>query len=209
MSDHVLDLLGAYLDGELHGKQLRRVETHLETCQSCLDEFRALGTLSTALREAPMPDAPSPERLAADVALRLPRKQAKPMSHSLLEIGWWLVPVGLALAWIFISTTLVISRMVTAATDFGLLDNASAWLVSGASNEVNYTAFLGNSGIFENGSLGWIATLESITRGLISSLSWQVSISLLYLSWIAVWWVRHMRQGLGQPPGGGSVPPVG
>ena len=26
MSDHILDLLGAYIDGELHGGQLRKVE---------------------------------------------------------------------------------------------------------------------------------------------------------------------------------------
>ena len=42
MSDHVLELLGAYLDGELHNGQLRRVEAHLEQCQICLEEYQAL-----------------------------------------------------------------------------------------------------------------------------------------------------------------------
>ena len=95
MSDHVLELLGAYLDGELHNGQLRKVEAHLDECQTCQEEYQALQALSATLQEAPLPDFPSPERLAADVALRLPRKPVVPVRRKALELGWWLVPVGL------------------------------------------------------------------------------------------------------------------
>ena len=122
MSDHVIELLGAYLDGELSNGQLRKVVSHLDECQACQEEYQALQALSATLHAAPLPDFPSSERLAADVALRLPRKPVKPISRRALEIGWWLAPVGLIVTWIFISTTILVSNVVTTASNFGLLE---------------------------------------------------------------------------------------
>ena len=98
MSDHIIELLGAYLDGELHNGQLRKVVAHLDECMACQEEYQALRALSATLREAPLPDFPAPERLAADVALRLPRKPVTPARQRALEIGWWLAPVGFSSA---------------------------------------------------------------------------------------------------------------
>jgi hypothetical protein len=207
MSDHILELLGAYIDGELKGGQLRRVEAHLGECQSCLEEYYALQALSATLRGAPTPDFPSSERIAADVALRLPRKPVRPVSSRALEIGWWLAPVGLIVAWIFVSTTILVSNVITTAGDFGLLNNASAWLVAGPSG-ANYSTFIGQFGLLEGGSLEWFTFSESFTRSFISSIFWQVSIALLYLSWIAIWWARHTRLGLGGALDSGSKPTV-
>ena len=103
MSDHVLELLGAFMDGELQGGQLRKVEVHLEECQACQEELQSLQDLSAMLHSAPLPNFPAPERLAAEVALRLPRLPVKPLSHRAREFGWWLAPVSLILAWIFFS----------------------------------------------------------------------------------------------------------
>lgn len=207
MSDHVLELLGAYIDGELHGVQLRKVEAHLDECQACLEEYYSLQALSATLHAAPVPDFPSPERFAADVALRLPRKPVKPMRSKTLEIGWWLAPVGLIVAWIFFSTTTLVSNWVMAAGDFGLLDSASAWLVTGSSG-VNYSALLGQFGLLTGNSLEWAEMTEAFTRTNVLQIFWQVAIALLYLSWLAIWWARHTRQGLGQPLDGGSRPTV-
>jgi len=133
MSDHILELLGAYIDGELGGGQLRKVETHLDECQSCIEEYYELQALSETLRSAPVPEFISPERLVADVALRLPRVPVKPLHTKALEVGWWLAPVGLIVLWIFISTTLLVSNFITAAGNFGLLDSTTAWLATGPS----------------------------------------------------------------------------
>lgn len=203
MSDHVLELLGAYIDGELGGGQLRKVETHLDECQPCLEEYYALQALSSTLHSAPFPAFPIPERFAADVALRLPRVPVKPMRAKVLEVGWWLVPVGLIVAWIFVSTTILISNMVAAAGEFGLLDSASEWLVAGSSG-TGYSTFMGQIGLLEGGSLEWFAVSESFSRTLITSIFWQIAIAMLYLSWFAIWWARHTRQGLGQPMDSGS-----
>ena len=208
MSEHILELLGAYLDGELGGGQLRKVEAHLGECPSCLEEYQALRALSVTLHEAPMPAFPSSERFATDLALRLPRKPVKPLSSRALEIGWWLAPFGLILTWVFIGTTILISNILTTAGDFGLLNAASAWLVSNSAAGANYSAFLGQFGLLENGTLGWFAVSESFTRSIISSIFWQVSIAMLYLSWIAIWWARHTRQGLGEAFDSGGRPTV-
>ena len=141
MSDHVLELLGAYLDGELRNGQLRK---------------------------------------------------------SALEIGWWLVPVGLVVAWIFLSTTLLVSNMVIRADEFGLLDSASARLVSSAPNEAYWSGALGQFGILTGDNLQWAEMLESFTRISASQIFWQIAIALLYLSWLAIWWARHTLQGSGQ-----------
>ena len=207
MSDHILDLLGAHIDGELHGGQLRKVEAHLAECESCLEEYYAIQALSATLHVAPLPDFPSPDRFVAAVALRLPRKPVKPLRNRALEIGWWLAPVGLIVVWIFLSTTILVGNVVTAAGGFGLLDSASAWLTNGPSG-ANYSAFVGQFGLLEQGHLEWFAASESFTRTFISSIFWQVSIAMLYLSWFAIWWARHTRQGLGQPLDSGSKPTV-
>ena len=198
MSDHVLELLGAYLDGELHNGQLRKVEAHLDECEMCMAEYQSLQTLSTKLHEAPLPDFPSAERFAADMTLRLPRTQDKPLRKSAVEIGWWLVPVGLVVAWIFLSTTLLVSNLVINANELGLLDNASARLVASPSNEAIWSGALGQFGVLTDDGLQWAEAMESFTRISATQIFWQIAIALLYLSWLAIWWARHTLQGSGQ-----------
>jgi hypothetical protein len=198
MSDHILELLGAYLDGELRSGQLHKVETHLVECLVCQEAYAALQVLSVTLQGAPTPDFSSPERLAAEVALRLPRRPSVPAHNKVLNVGWWLVPVGLIITWIFISTTTLASDLVTAANGFGLLNSASDWLVSNSSSEANYSTLLGQFGFLEPGPLQWFTFSENFTRNFISNYFWQVSIAMLYLSWIAIWWARHTRHGLDQ-----------
>jgi predicted anti-sigma-YlaC factor YlaD len=207
MSDHILELLGAFVDGELQGGQLRKVEAHLDECQPCLEEYYALQALSTTLRAAPAADFPSSERFAADVALRLPRKPVKPVGRRALEVGWWLAPVGLIVVWIFLSTTILVSNVISAAGDFGLLNSASTWLVAGSSG-ANYSAFIGQFGLLEQGSLEWFTLSEGFTRSFVSSIFWQISIAMLYLSWFAIWWARHMRQEPGRAFDSSNSPTV-
>jgi len=198
MSDHVIELLGAYLDRELHNGQLRKVVAHLDECQACQEEYAALQALSLTLQEAPLPDFLSPERFAADVALRLRRKPVLPVRRKALEIGWWLAPVGLIATWIFISTVFLVSNMVEAANGFGLLSSASDWLVSGSSAGVQTSALIGRFGILEAETLQWFTRTESIARNVFANIFWQVAIGMFYLSWLAIWWARHTRQGLGE-----------
>ena len=197
MSNHITEWLNAYLDGELKGRRLHQVEEHLAGCEACQTELESLQGLSALLREVPAAEFTPPERFASQVNLLLPQKRETTTRRKILEVGWWMVPVGLLTVWIFISTTILVSDMVSVANNFGLLDNANV-LASDTSNNAYWTSTLGQFGLLEGNSLQWAETTENISRNLILQIVWQVSIALLYLTWIAIWWARRTRQGNGQ-----------
>ena len=198
MSKHMAEWLNAYLDGELRGIRLHDVEAHLAECQACQEELRSLQGLSALLQEVPVPEFISPERIAAQVNLRLPHRIPSATKRKVIETGWWMIPVSLMAVWIFISTASLVSDMLLAASGFGLLSNIPTWLISGASGEGFWSATLGQFGILSGNSLQWAEVIEAFTRTTVPQITWQVSIALLYLSWIAIWWARNRLQGHGQ-----------
>jgi hypothetical protein len=174
------------------------VEAHLAECQACQEELQSLQGLSALLQKVPLPESISSERLAAHVNLRLPHGPLAATKSKALEIGWWMIPVSLMAVWIFISTAILVSDMVSTASEIGLLGKASAWLGPGSSSETYWAAALGQFGILSGNSLQWAEVTEAFTRTTVPQITWQVSIALVYLSWIAIWWARHARQGHGQ-----------
>jgi len=193
MSTHVSEWLNAYHDGELHGTQLHRVEVHLAECGICQAELESLESLSSVLHEVPAPEFTAPERFAAQINLRLPHEQTKVSRKQILEIGWWMIPVGLLGAWVFIATSTVLSDILYTAHNLGLLSGISNWLSLGSSNAVYLSSTLGQAGLLSGNSLNWAEATETFTRMSLPQISLQVSIALLYLSWIAIWWARHTR----------------
>ena len=171
MSDHILDLLGAYVDGELHGRQLHAVETHLNECDSCRAELQSLQALSNVLKEAPLPEFSSADRFASNVTLRLARRPETSPQRRALEIGWWLVPVGLLVAWIFVNTTIFVSNAVSVASETGLFDGHAAWLTSGT-GEADWSAALGQFGLLTGNSLQAASRTEMFTRTAIPEIAW-------------------------------------
>ncbi|RPJ19845.1 MAG: hypothetical protein EHM33_29680 [Chloroflexi bacterium] len=198
MSKHVTEWLNAYLDGELKSSQLQHVESHLVECQVCRDELESLARLSSLLHEVPVPEFTPSERFAAQVNLRLPHQRASVSRNRALEIGWWMIPVGLLGTWIFIGTSFLVSDLLSVANNLGLLTSLSNWLVFGSASETYWSATLGQFGVLSGNSLDWTASTEAFTRMLLPQITLQVSIALLYLSWIAIWWARRRRQEHGQ-----------
>ena len=198
MSNHITEWLSSYLDGELHGRQLDHVEEHLAECKTCQAALKSLKSLSGLLHEVPAPEFTSPERFASQVGLRLSHGQTPATRRAVLEMGWWMIPVGLLAIWIFISTTTLVSDVVSTANNFGLFSSVSDRLVSVPSSEVYWAATLGQIGILSGNSLQWAEMTEAFTRTTVPQIIWQASIALLYLSWIAIWWARNQRQAHGQ-----------
>lgn len=194
MSNHVTEWLNAYFDGELHGHRLHQVEEHLAECEACQKELDSIANISNLLHEVPLPDSPSPERFAAQVNLLLPQKRTPPPQRSLFEIGWWMIPVGLLAAWVFISTAILLGDAVNVAKTLGLLDKTTASFISAPSGTVDVSSTLGEFGMLQGNSMKWAETTESYTRGWFPQIVLQASVALLYLVWIAVWWARHTRQ---------------
>lgn len=198
MSRHVSEWLSAYYDGELHGSRLREVESHLAECSFCQAELESMESLSHLLQEVPAPEFSAPEMFASQVSLRLPHTRAALPVNRFFEVGWWMVPVGLLAAWVFISTTSLLSGVLSAASGLGVLSGISDWLSFGPADDIYLSATLAQSGLLSGSGLGWVETIETFTRTSLPLVSLQVSIALLYLGWIAVWWVRHTRREHGQ-----------
>lgn len=198
MSNHIIEWLNAYHDGELMGRRLQQVEEHLAECETCQAEFESLQGLSALLNEVPVPEFISNERFVAQVNLQLPHRRVVSTKRKVLEVGWWMVPVGLLLAWIFFNTSSFVSDMMSVAYNFGLLDSGAIVLVAGSESNAYWTSTLGQFGILTGDSLQWAESTESYTRSILPQLIWQVSIALLYLTWIAIWWAQRTPQGYGQ-----------
>jgi predicted anti-sigma-YlaC factor YlaD len=190
--------LNAYLDGELKGGRLHQMEGHLAECRECQAELQSLQNLSSLLREMPAPEFTSSERFAAQVSLRLPHEQPSVSKRKAQEVGWWMIPVSLLILWIFMGTSEVVSHVISTANEFGLLNNTPSWLVPGSSSGAFWSGTLGEFGLLSGNSLEWAELTEIFTRNTLPQLTLQVSIALLYLSWIAIWWARHMRRERGQ-----------
>ncbi len=209
MPDHVNNWINAYLDGELRGSRLAQVESHLDECAECRAELASLQALSGLLHEAPLPDFPSAKRFAANVVLGLPRKPETPLGRKALEVAWWLVPVALTAAWVFVQTTLLLSDWIGAAGRLGLLETpASAWLTPAAPQETLLSALLSQTGVLGGSGVQLLRSVSAFFDSTLVQIVWQVSIGLLYLAWIASWWARLSRRGYGQPLAAGSRPQV-
>lgn len=116
MSEHVLEWLGAYYDGELHGDQRRRVEAHLSACADCRAELEVLQGLSARLQVSPpMPARTPSEQFVSQVRLRLaPRKAPTPGRARLRQAaGVWL-PLGVLGLWAFGQAVLLVSGVALA-----------------------------------------------------------------------------------------------
>ena len=198
MSNHVSEWLNAYFDGELTGKLLHQVEDHLAECEACQAELDSLQGLSELLQDVPAPEFTPADRFAAQVNLRIPHKQAVISRRQVMEAGWWMIPVGLLASWIFIGTAFALGDVLLAAGNLGLLSGVSEWLGSVPSNHVYLSTTIGQMGLLSGTGLNWAEATETFTRMSLPEIIIQVSIALLYVSWIAIWWARHSRQQHGQ-----------
>lgn len=200
MSEHMTEWLNAYMDGELKGRRLHQVEEHLAGCDVCRAELESLRNLSAVLQEVPAPEFTSSERFAAQVNLRLPHEMPKATNPNVREIGWWLIPVSLLMIWFFLGALTWMNNALSTASGLGLLHNAPTWLVSNSSNEAVWSNALSRIGLLGGTNLEWAKGIESFTRNGLPQFIWHISIAILYLTWITIWWARQKHQGHDQLP---------
>jgi anti-sigma factor RsiW len=131
MHKDIRPLLNAFLDNELHGTRLLEMKLHLASCQACREELKDLRRVSDLLQAAPAPDFMPAERFVSNLTLSLPRRTQRDHPSKPDALAWWLIPVGLLAAWIFVRTVFTLTGMLTLADTTGLLGNASNWLGAG------------------------------------------------------------------------------
>jgi hypothetical protein len=196
MAEHVTQWLGAYHDGELRGARLRQVEQHLLECAECQAELEAARGLSSLLRDsAPVEDFLPAERFAANLALNLPRQSERTQPQRWIEIGWWLVPIGLLGMWLFIQVTFSLSDVTQWAVNSGLFNGNLAWLKG---NPIQMEWFSTTMNLLGNkiGAPGQIALSKLNDAQLfISQLTGRylcdALLAVLYVGWLGAWWLYH------------------
>ena len=171
MTQHILEWLPAYHDGELSPSRQQQVEKHLLDCPSCSAELRTLEGLSALLKADPLPAHTPPERFAAQVHLRLPHSAAsRPASQRLP--GWVLgAPLALLLVWAFLQAALwITSFLVTADWLLGSTP-LSAWLAM-------------------DGLPNLLGTLTILNFFLLAGAAG------LWVAWLALWWVWNQNMSI-------------
>ncbi len=199
MSEHGQEWLNAYLDGELRGWRLERVEDHLAGCPACRAELEALRRLSHMIQQVSLPQSlPSAERFTAQVMLRLPRQPIRTNQGSMREMAWWLAPATLLAAWAFVQAVFWLSTGIWTAGEVGLLGEKAAWLAPEAQGAGVLTGALQWLGMMPGGSMQQIAGLsEGIGWNLLLQLILEGGLALLYLGWLVTWWQRRQHVNAG------------
>ena len=202
MIEHVSTWLEAYHDGELRGRRLQQVETHLEVCSLCRAELERLQHLSSLLQESPAAEGLIPvDQAVAQVGLRLPRRPAVPAWQRALESGWQLTPVLLLAAWTFMQTVFLVTEVLLIAVQLGFGGDALAGLLPASPGGPRLTELFGPPDasladlgravlhtLGQGGPWGWDFALR---------LALPMLIGLMYWSWLASWWARRRHRSLG------------
>ena len=192
MHEEMRELLNAYLDGELHGRRLQEMETHLASCTACRDELAELRMVSNLLHAKPAPDVTPAERFVSQLTLSLPRRSLRLRTPKPGSLAWWLVPAGLLGTWFFVKTVFTLTDVVTAANMTGLLGHAASWLGSGQET----IWFRAATNLFGGQAAGAQPTLSLLNNvsvfgmNLLSGFLWQAAIVLIYWAWLFIWWFR-------------------
>jgi anti-sigma factor RsiW len=196
MDEHVNLWLGAYLDGELNGEKQRMVEEHLAHCQFCQSELEELRRLSTLLKMTAGENRLTADaRFAAQVALKLPRRQVQPLPGAIARIGWWMVPAGILGAWVFLQAVMVVSGLALAAGLASPQSGSFAWLSDlGEQNLVTSTVLNlvdGRLGETFRSLLLYVGNGTALGWSLVVPVVFQAALALLFVSWMAVWLFRN------------------
>ena len=194
MNGHVLDCLGAYLDGELNSHRRQKVEAHLKECAICRSEFAGLQQISSLLQTAPAPDFLPAEQFTARLALQLPRREFAEKPAKRVSLLWWLVPAVLLFAWFLIQTALSVNGVITVMNQANLVEGTARFFSQSSSPSLWFRAVIDLFGSSLDGTqisaLMFLDRLGALRADVLGRFIWQSAVALLYLAWLAVWWVR-------------------
>jgi predicted anti-sigma-YlaC factor YlaD len=187
MKNHVNQWLNAYHDGELRPRRRALVEAHLEECPQCQAELGKIQALSAMLAEDPLPETrTSPEHFAAQVALRLPRRETRRQNGSNFRWLWYAVPISMLLAIGFLRIITVVSEILVWGERLGINPNTTTWLTPGST--VSAQTSSGLLAQFSGLVLQWVNPFQS-PLGL--TLLLPLVFAICYMVWMLLWWVEH------------------
>jgi anti-sigma factor RsiW len=185
--EHGMDWLESYLDGELRSSRRQAVEAHLAGCVECQGRLEELQSLSRLLQSWPLEarSAP-PRRLLAE--LRRPVAPPPAMFSPQQALGWaWrAVPVLLLLGLVFFQTVSVLEGVLSA------IPEVEQSLLKGVSLFGSVPGVSASTGSPLVGlGVDMVESFIPFNWGVLTSVAVMAAIGLLYLSWLASWWVRQ------------------
>jgi anti-sigma factor RsiW len=184
MNGHLDTWLDLYMDDELPSSQKKQAEAHLETCEQCRSLVAERRALSALLVEMPPASGLKPvDQFAAEVALRLERRQSQPPArHPALRLIWQLVPLPLIVAWGFIQAIFILNSLVDiipGAQQALLQPLTLATSILPPSFTFSQTAgdILSAAGVFNIVDWNWLTGIVAL-----------LLVGIAYICWLASWW---------------------
>jgi anti-sigma factor RsiW len=184
MNGHLDAWLDLYIDDELPSSQKKQAEAHLETCLQCRNLVAERRALSALLVEMPPASGLKPvDQFAAEVALRLERRQPQPpVNRPALRLVWQLVPMLLIMVWGFLQAVFLADGLV------GIIPGAqqalsqplalaTSLLVPGLTVSQTAGDILSTSGIFSIVDWNWVTGIIAL-----------LLVGITYICWLASWW---------------------
>lgn len=201
MHEELNPLLNAYLDGELHGTSLQKMQKHLASCEICQDELKQLRRVSELLQAAPRVEARRVDHFVANLALNLPKQPQTDWPSKQNLVVWWLVPMGLLFDWFFVKAVILLRDALSVVGTTGLWGQVNVVLNGGGHQPVWLVVlnWLSNGQAMQGTTFSLLNTLNGFASGFLGGFIWQVGIGLVYLGWLAVWWFRRRPQPVSGP----------
>lgn len=181
MNPHTEPWMDAYLDGELKNGQLRKAEAHLAACAECRAEIDRRRALSSLLQIAPAAvPAKSAERFAAEVGLQMQRRPAPQPRSAWKQAAWHGIPLALLASLAFIEALVLINNFFALVPGLEAGLSAASPLQSWLQLPAPTSDLLSLLGLVAPLRWNWITALVA-----------PIVVGLLYLSWLAGWWVMQ------------------
>jgi hypothetical protein len=100
--------------------------------------------------------------------------------------------------WVLIGSTHIISNILITANGFGLITIDSSMFTPQSINDLIFSKFIENLSTVVPKDLSWMINTQDFVRENVIRSIINISIAMLYLSWIAIWRANQNRQGNGQ-----------
>jgi len=185
MSGHLEAWIDAYLDGELSAVHKRGADAHLAQCQSCRDLLAQRKNLTALLQGIPPASGLKPEaHFVAEVGLQLkPRRERERLRTQVIRFGWQFFPVALLLVLAFVQTVFALTSIV------GVIPGADQILANRATFLLQLPMLPGQL----SDLLNILGVFNSLDWNLFTGMAAVLVISLIYVCWLAGWWVWNQR----------------
>ncbi|MBN1148151.1 MAG: zf-HC2 domain-containing protein [Anaerolineales bacterium] len=194
MKEHISTWLDAYLDGELDASQAEQIEAHLAGCPPCQALLEQRRSLSRLLQEAPTASGLQPqEQFAAEVMLQVRARQVSRQVTRWLRLAWQFAPVALLLAWAFLHTVSILSSLLLVLPGGEQTVQGQVYPLA-AALRLPWLAEAGPAGLQVDGLGLLLSSINILDWNWLTNLLALAALGLLYLGWLASWWVGHRNE---------------